>query len=220
LWGPTPIWQFKNPSHSSVRNFNITLTVTSEFGCVDSLTKTNYISSYPIPLASFSFYPDDDATIVDNEIQFTDQSIIASAWQWDLGDGTQTTVTHPNHEYADTGYYWVTLNIENEYSCTDSTAKLIRINPIYAIWIPNAFTPNGDNTNDYFFVDGYGIKELQVQIFDRWGVQLYNGEGLDQSWDGIYKGKLVQLDAYVYKVRAQDVRGEWHDYIGKVTVVK
>jgi gliding motility-associated-like protein len=220
LYGPNPMWQFTNPSHSSVREFDITLTVTSQFGCVDSLTKTNYISSYPIPLASFSFDPNDDATIVDNEIQFTDQSIISSTWQWDLGDGTQTTVTHPLHEYADTGYYWVTLNIENEYGCTDSTAKLVKINPIYAIWIPNAFTPNGDRTNDYFYVDGYGIKELQVQIYDRWGLKLYDGIGLDQSWDGTYKGKLVQLDVYVYKVRAKDVFDEWHDYIGKVTVVE
>lgn len=220
LQSQNSLWQFTNPSNSSVRDYDVTLTVTSEYGCVGSLTKSDYIHAYPVPLASFSFDPNDDATIVNNEIQFTDQSIIASTWQWDLGDGTQTTVVHPIHEYADTGYYWVTLNIENEYGCTDSTAKLVRINPIYAIWIPNAFTPNGDNTNDYFYVDGYGIKELQVQIYDRWGLKIYDGIGLDQSWDGTYKGKLVQLDVYVYKVRAKDVFDEWHDYIGKVTVVE
>ncbi|TXB67068.1 PKD domain-containing protein [Vicingus serpentipes] len=219
LQSQNPLWQFTNPSNSSVRDYDITLTVTSEHGCVGILTKSDYINAYPIPLASFSFAPN-EVTIVDKEVTFTDQSIIASSWQWDLGDGTQTTVTHPIHEYADTGFYWVTLNIANEYGCTDSTAKLIRINPIYAIWIPNAFTPNGDNTNDYFYVDGYGIKELQVQIYDRWGLQLYDGIGLDQSWDGTYKGKLVQLDVYVYKVRAKDVFDEWHDYIGKVTVVE
>lgn len=219
LQSQNSLWQFTNPSNSSVRDYDITLTVTSEHGCVGSLTKTDYINAYPIPLASFSFAPN-EITIVDKEVTFTDQSIIASTWQWDLGDGTQTTATHPIHEYADTGYYWVTLNIANEYGCTDSTAKLIRINPIYAIWIPNAFTPNGDNTNDYFYVDGYGIKELQVQIFDRWGLKIYDGIGLDQSWDGTYKGKLVQLDVYVYKVRAKDVFDEWHDYIGKVTVVE
>jgi len=220
FYGQNPIYSFTNESNSTVQNFDISLTVTSEFGCVDSITKVNYISSYPIPLASFSFWPNDEATIVDNELEFTDQSIIASTWQWDLGDGTTTTVINPVHEYADTGSYWATLVIENEYGCVDSTAKLVRIDPIYAIWIPNAFTPDGDFVNDFFYVDGYGIKELQVLIFDRWGLKLYEGIGLDQAWDGTYKGKLVPTDVYVYKVRAKDVFDEWHDYIGKVTVIK
>lgn len=211
---------FLNPSHSSVRDFDITLTATSQFGCSTTLTKSDYIHSYPIPLASFTYWPNDEASIVDNDIAFTDQSIIGSVWNWDLGDGTTTTVQNPAHEYQDTGFYLVTLAIENVYGCRDTTQKYVNIKPIYAIWIPNAFTPDGDFTNDFFFVDGYGIKELQVQIFDRWGLKLYDEIGVDQSWDGTYKGNLVQTDVYVYKIRAKDIFDEWHDYIGKVTLIK
>ena len=211
---------FINPSHSSVRDFDIRLITTSNFGCKDTLVKADYIHSYPIPLASFSYWPNDEASIVDNEIAFTDQSIIGSVFNWDLGDGTLTNVQHPVHEYTDTGFYLVELKIENVYGCKDSTQKYINIKPIYAIYIPNSFTPNGDNTNDYFYVNGYGIKELQMMIFDRWGMKLYDDIGVEQSWDGVYKGNLVPTDVYVYKVRAKDVFDEWHDYIGKVTVIK
>ena len=216
-----PSFCFTNPSNSSVMDFDISLIVTSDFGCVNSITKPSYVHSYPIPNASFTFIPEpEDATIVDKEFTFTDQSIIASTWNWDFGDGSTSTVNNPVHEYPDTGFYLVTLNIENEYGCTDVTSKWIRINPIYAIWIPNAFSPDGNGTNDYFYVDGYGIKELQVQIYDRWGLKIYDNVGVDQTWDGYYKGEIVQTDVYVYKVRAKDVFDEWHDYIGKVTVVK
>ncbi len=215
-----PSYCFTNPSHSSVRDFDIRLITTSNFGCKDTLIKADYIHSYPIPLASFMYWPNDEASIVDNEITFTDQSIIGSIWNWDLGDGTLTNVQHPVHEYTDTGFYLVTLAMENVYGCRDTTQKYVNIKPIYAIYIPNSFTPNSDNTNDYFYVNGYGIKELQMMIFDRWGMKLYDDIGVDQSWDGVYKGNLVPTDVYVYKVRAKDVFDEWHDYIGKVTVIK
>ena len=215
-----PSYCFTNQSHSSVRDFDIRLITTSNFGCKDTLIKADYIHSYPIPLASFMYWPNDEASIVDNEITFTDQSIIAATWDWDLGDGTLTNVQHPVHEYTDTGFYLVTLAMENVYGCRDTTQKYVNIKPIYAIYIPNSFTPNGDNTNDYFYVNGYGIKELQMMIFDRWGMKLYDDIGVEQSWDGVYKGKLVPTDVYVYKVRAKDVFDEWHDYIGKVTVIK
>jgi len=211
---------FLNPSHSSVRDFDITLTATSQFGCSTTLTKSDYIHSYPIPLASFTYWPNDEASIVDKDIAFTDQSIIGSVWNWDLGDGTTTNIQNPEHEYQDTGFYLVTLAIENVYGCVDTTQKYVNIKPIYAIWIPNAFTPDGDFKNDFFFVDGYGIKELNVMIFDRWGLKLYDEIGVDQSWDGTYKGNLVQTDVYVYKIRAKDIFDEWHDYIGKVTLIK
>jgi len=215
-----PMYCFKNPSHSSVRDYSIRLIATSNFGCKDTLTKVNYIHSNPIPLASFMYWPNDEASIVDNDITFTDQSIVASTWDWDLGDGATSNIQNPVHEYTDTGFYLVILRIENEYGCRDTTQKLVNIKPIYAIWIPNAFTPDGDFNNDFFYVDGYGIKELQVKIFDRWGLKIYDDVGVDQTWDGTYKGTLVPTDVYVYKIRAKDIFDEWHDYIGKVTVIK
>ena len=214
-----PPYSLTNLSHTSYKDYTIRLIATSNFGCKDTLVKENYIQSMPIPLASFSYWPN-EVTIVDKELTFIDLSIIADSWTWDLGDGTTSTLQHPIHEYADTGFYLVTLKIENQYGCRDSTQKYIQIKPIYAVWIPNAFTPNNDYINDYFSVDGYGIAQLHIAIYNKWGELLFESDELEFKWDGTSKSNLVQEDVYVYKIRVFDVLFEWHDYIGKVFLLK
>ena len=110
--------------------------------------------------------------------------------------------------------------MENQYGCKDTTDKLIRINPVYAIYIPNVFTPDGDGINDFFFSTGFGIVEKHMLIYDRWGVLFYEGYEMDSKWDGIYKGHFVQQDVYVYKIKVKDVFNVWHDYTGRVSLIK
>jgi gliding motility-associated-like protein len=210
---------FENPSNTTVANYGISLTVTSDKGCVIKDSIVNMISSYPIPTAAFTYGPE-PTDIYDAEITFTDKSIIGSQWLWDLGDGAMSNDQNPVHHYADSGNYYVTLYMENSYGCKDTTSKMVRIKPTFAIWIPNTFTPDGDNVNDFFFAKGYGITQLETLIFDRWGVLVYEGYQLDSKWDGSYKGDLGVTDVYSYKVRARDLFGEWHEFIGKVTLLK
>lgn len=210
---------FENPSNTTVATYGVSLTVTSDKGCVIKDSIVNMISSYPIPTAAFTYGPE-PTDIYDAEITFTDKSIIGSQWLWDLGDGASSTDQNPVHHYADSGNYYVTLYMENSYGCKDTTSKMVRIKPTFAIWIPNTFTPNGDNVNDFFFAKGYGITQLETLIFDRWGVLVYEGYQLDSKWDGSYKGDLGVTDVYSYKVRARDLFGEWHEFIGKVTLLK
>ncbi|MBW6483130.1 MAG: PKD domain-containing protein [Vicingaceae bacterium] len=210
---------FVNTSNSSVAIFDVSLTVTSDKGCSVTQTINNMIKSYPIPLASFTYNPT-DANIYNSEISFTDNSIIASWWLWDLGDGASSTVRNPVHLYADSGIYTVILYMENEYGCEDTTEKIVKINPVFVIFIPNAFTPDEDGINDYFFATGYGITQLETLIFDRWGELIYEGHELESKWDGKYKGTLAKTEVYSYKIKARDVFGQWHEYIGKVSLIK
>jgi gliding motility-associated-like protein len=63
-------------------------------------------------------------------------------------------------------------------------------------YIPNAFTPNGDGVNDYFFLYGQsGVTVHSFKVFDRWGEKVYDGLF---PWDGTYKGQLCQPGVYVY----------------------
>lgn len=215
---PTNI-SFINPSQAAVATFGVSLTATSNEGCVSKDSVVNMITSYPKPLASFTYDPI-DTDIYSSEITFTDNSIIPSQWLWEFGDGSTSMIQNPIHEYADSGLYYVTLYIENVYGCKDTTQKPLKIKPTFAIWIPNAFTPDGDNINDYFTIKGYGIIQLETLIFDRWGEIVFNSIELEPKWNGTYKGKLVKTDVYVYKVKARDVFGEWHDFIGRVSVIK
>ncbi|PIQ16335.1 MAG: hypothetical protein COW67_03530, partial [Flavobacteriales bacterium CG18_big_fil_WC_8_21_14_2_50_32_9] len=74
--------------------------------------------------------------------------------------------------------------MENEYGCEDTTEKIIKINPVFVIFIPNAFTPDEDGINDYFFATGYGITQIETLIFDRWGELIFEGYELESKWDG------------------------------------
>jgi gliding motility-associated-like protein len=219
--GFEPSHCYQNDTYASVFQYDVTVTAISNWGCSTTLTKPQVATVYPIPNAHFIVSPE-ITDVYDREITFTDLSIVGSTWLWDLGDGATTTVQNPIHEYADSGNYLITLFIENIYGCKDTTDKLIRINPAYAIWIPNVFTPDGDGLNDFFFIDGFGLEEIQLRIFNRWGDELLYTEGEKESvgWDGSYKGSIVQEDVYVYRVRVKDVFDKWTEYIGRVTLIK
>ncbi|MBI2280488.1 MAG: PKD domain-containing protein [Bacteroidetes bacterium] len=213
---------FGNTSSTSTALYTVSLTVTAGalYGsCSTTNSVMNMITVYPKPIADFTFSPQ-QTDIYDREITFIDNSVIASQWLWNLGDGDSSIVPNPIHEYADSGSYLVTLFIENTYGCKDTTQKLVKIDPVFVIFIPNAFTPAGDNLNDYFSVKGYGITQIEMFIFDRWGEKIWEGHQLDGTWDGTYKGKIVEQDVYVYKIRVKDIFYVWHEYIGKVTVIK
>jgi gliding motility-associated-like protein len=199
--------------------FNIGLTVVTNKGCKDDTTALSYVNIYPNPVADFTYNPN-PTDIMDPAISFLDLSLGASQWNWSFGDGDSSLIQNPVHVYADSGNYLVSLYIENQYGCKDSTEKLLRIDPYFIVYIPNTFTPDGDGRNDKFFVKGIGIMEIQYFIFDRWGNRIWEGYNLDSAWDGTYKGETVQIDTYVYKIKIKDVFDKWHTYHGHVNVVK
>jgi gliding motility-associated-like protein len=78
------------------------------------------------------------------------------------------------------------LVANNTFNCPDSIEKEIHVKPSWAIYVPNSFTPDGSITNNTFKVDGYGISEdeFTFQIFNRWGVLIFETDNLHEGWDG------------------------------------
>ncbi|MBW6483437.1 MAG: PKD domain-containing protein [Vicingaceae bacterium] len=215
----TPAHCYENNSSATVSTFDVTLTAISNQQCVTSVFMPQMITIYPKPFADFTYSPM-ETDIYDSEITFTDLSVVADQWNWDFGDEASAVIPHPVHQYLDSGSYTVVLQIENQYGCRDTTQKTVKINPTFAIYIPNAFTPSGDKVNDFFFASGYGITQLETLIFDRWGEIIFEGYQLDSKWDGTYKGTFAKTEVYTYKIRAKDIFGKWHDFIGKVTLIR
>src|SRR6185312_13982023 len=219
----------QNPSHcyTNAGVYTVSLTVTSDSGCTASQTIPNMISVYSHPVAKFTMSPN-PAIIVEPTVQFTDQSTDAygiSTWAWAFNDQTDQTdsIQNPIHTYVDTGTYCATLVVTNIHGCTDTAVNCEYIAPYFTIYIPNAFSPNGDGMNDVFTAKGMYICSFQMYIFDRWGMQLYYTEDINKGWDGTVNGSsnLVQEDTYVYMINAVDcVAHKKHQYIGKVSVVK
>jgi gliding motility-associated-like protein len=199
--------------------YNVSLTVTSEYGCVNTDTASNAIVVYPSPIAAFT--PDPRETnILNPVINFINQSSGMTTWNWDLGDGYTTTEFEPTHAYGDTGWYNVGLIVINSFGCRDTAYDKVYIAPITTFYIPNAFTPNNDGTNEIFDIKGINIINYTLMIHDRWGELLFEGD--NQGWDGRVKNKSTQAkqDVYVYTVVAKDVFGKIHKMVGHVTLLR
>ena len=71
----------------------------------------------------------------------------------------------------------------------------------YALYSPNAFSPDGDGINDFFKISGQGMIDFQIEIFNRWGQMVYKSLDLSNGWDGTFKGKNLPTGTYVYKIK-------------------
>ncbi|MDP1747662.1 MAG: gliding motility-associated C-terminal domain-containing protein, partial [Bacteroidota bacterium] len=74
------------------------------------------------------------------------------------------------------------------------------VNDIEVIYVPEAFTPNGDNINDVFYVVGNGLKEFKLFIFNRWGEEIFESDDINLGWDGKVQDKLVPQGVYTYRI--------------------
>jgi gliding motility-associated-like protein len=117
--------------------------------------------------------------------------------------------------YESTDYI---LTVIDQNGCENSDT--VRVILDGALYVPNAFTPNGDGINDVFVIRGVDIKDFQLFIFDRWGLLLFETDNYNDHWDGTYKGEPVQLDTYVWKINYSDFQRNHHKLIGHVSVVR
>jgi gliding motility-associated-like protein len=219
----------QNTSHCySVTGFyDVTLTVTNNHGCQSDSTQVQMVEVFPVPVAEFVASPN-PASVLDPEVTLNNASssdVIAWTYYFGDGDSIAPNVSSPVHMYPSSGpaVYTATLMVENSDGCRDTVQHPVEIGPEFTFFIPNAFTPNGDGVNDFFFGQGIGIIEYDIWIFDRWGNMIYHGDNIDTSrWDGrANNGKEVaQQDVYVWKVKLKDVFDKKHNYIGTVTLVK
>ena len=88
------------------------------------------------------------------------------------------------------------------------------------MFIPNAFTPNHDGLNDVFKPAGMYILEYKLQIFSRWGEQIFESSDLNTGWDGRFKGAECPTDNYFYQVTAKGTNGKSLKKAGTVLLLR
>lgn len=223
MTGDTTIYCYSNDSIAVPVQYSVTLTVTSDSGCVTTLSKPNSITVYPKPFSNF-IIASETITIINPVISITDLSIGADYWSWDFGDTDTSSSSGPSiyHEYTDTGSYTLTLITSTQYGCKDTSYQNTTIEPDFVFYVPNAFTPNDDGINDSFSGKGIFIIKYEMMIFDRWGNLIFFSDDYNKSWDGRANNgeKMAQRDVYVYKIRVTDIYQMEHFYTGTVTLVE
>jgi len=226
------LWEFgdgstdtiANPSHFyTIGSYDVTLTVTSPQGCVNMLTKPDYINIIPTPVASFTLNPGLNQNTPVNlaYYQFTNTSLYGNTFYWEFGDGNSSEEENPLHHYTQEGSYLVTLFVYNQLGCFDSTSQYyITVIPASLYFIPNAFSPNGDGENDLFHIIGLGVETVNLNICNRWGELIASWSELTGEWDGTYKGEPAETGAYIYYGDVLMNDGQLFKVKGNVTLVR
>ena len=215
-------YSWSNGSSSSGISVNptasITYTVIVFVGSCSDTTTANVIVN-PAPI--ISAYSDTTITIGDT---ITLTASIASNYLWNNGDTTSTTIIFP---HTTTIYCVKTIN---SYGCTDSSCITVNVKDIDCslnatgpLFIPNAFSPNNDNENDFLNVQ-YGnfqcIKTFRIVIYNRWGEKIFESSDPKFKWSGSYQGEKQNTGVFTYYIKVTMVNDKEIERKGNISIIK
>lgn len=213
------------PEHVYVNagSYDVIVTATSALGCVGVDTLSNWVEVYPVP--------DIDASVSSTNLNDLDNSVLtlfgsalnSDSCVIDWGDGNISEGCfwdNTDYSYTTPGVYDITVYAYNMYGCMDTATLTVTFEETPVIYIPNAFTPDGDGNNDFFFAKGTNIVDFEMTIWNRWGELIYTTTSMDVGWDGRYKGTDVQQDVYVYKANYSTTNGDFGSATGHVTLLR
>lgn len=189
-----------------------------ESGCAGDTVFIDIFVEVNLPRARFE--PQVVEGFYELPVPFDNNSQHATNFLWKFGDGATSMDESPLHTYTAPGLYTVTLIVDNEIGCPDSIPfEYIEVWK-ESIFFPNAFTPNGDGKNDFFYIPNGGFEELEIHIFSRWGREVYFSLDPSFRWDGTYKGQSVPEGVYTFRVLGTTFGGTKVERSGTITVIR
>ncbi|MEM1219380.1 MAG: PKD domain-containing protein [Bacteroidota bacterium] len=203
--------------------YTVSISVTSPIGCFIDTVFDDLITVLPSPTAGFSFSPENPNSL-EPRVTFTDESIEASFWRWELGDFGISLEPSPTFVFPDTGLQQVLQIVTHESGCRDTAAVILDIFPEVRYFLPNAFTPNGDGTNDGFRGEGVmeGAVNFRFQIWNRYGELVFESGDPFEAWNGTKRnsGEPAPAGVYVVVVRYTTPRGQEVELNGFATLIR
>ena len=218
LYGDSVRWGFGDGTFSNLDStvhvynepgsYAVELYVSSGSGlCEDDTTATQAIRVFPVANASFTVTPtligqnDPSVSLTNQSSDFIDVEFYVDSTF--LGTEFPSAYLFPD---PDTGNASFTLIVNNEFNCPDTLTRNILIKPSPNVYIPEAFTPNGDGINDMLRISLDRIPLTYfVAIYDRWGHVVFQTEDYKEGWDGTFKnngGTPIKTEVYVLKFTA------------------
>ncbi|MFL5730354.1 MAG: PKD domain-containing protein [Cytophagaceae bacterium] len=206
LWDSSPdlsCTNCSNPIASPVASVFYKLTVTNSFGCKarDSLFLTWRPLLIPAPSFTHAGRCFSDPILFHGEVTNFDFFCLKTIqWQWDFGDGVTSNEQDPTHVYTNAGPFTVSLKVNNMNPVYQESVTLMSPDScLKNIFVPNTFTPNGDNINDLIYLRTINAKKVLFRIYNRWGEEVFRTEDLHKGWDGTYKGEKLTPQVFVFQ---------------------
>ncbi len=193
----------------------VTLIAKTTLGCRDTVTKT-------LPLSYFAPHAGND-TIIVLGYPFTLKATGGQYYQWSPADYlSDPNIANPAVDFPDTGRYTFILTATNDEGCLATDTILVWVVGSENIFVPNAFSPNGDGINDFLEPRIIGIAQINnFQVFNRWGQRVYSSL-MDNypQWDGSYNGRPADLGTYFWMMNVTDAMGNKQDKKGDVILIR
>jgi gliding motility-associated-like protein len=138
-----------------------------------------------------------------------------------LSDGTTYDDCNFSHSFTSAGEQRITQVVSNEYGCTATAIGYVDVGGLL-FFAPNAFTPDGDGINDVWLPVATGIKEYELDIFDRWGTIIFSTSDVKEPWLGQIRGgnHFANNGVYYYQVKLRDLIDEAYTFDGYITIVR
>jgi len=220
----------QNPSHVFTQpgSYSVSLGVIATEGCIDTLymMQQDAVTIHPSPVSNFSVSPE-VTDICHPEVVFTDLSEGAEEiFYWFNDGGTFMDDAEPMiiYPFQNSGYHYPYQVATNEFGCRDTSHQEVYIEP-FLIFIPNTFTPDGNEFNNDFNASyALEVLEWEFKIYDRWGEKVFETTDPRIAWDGVYMDEfgLVPSGTYTYVLRyvSCEFPDAWQMMTGHVNVLR
>lgn len=202
--------------YTQAGKYKVSLAIASKFG-VDSTVKIDYIEVSDAP----EIRQVDTSFIINyGESQVIDACALGKTYLWspDINcSGCSSVEVTPDK--PENLYQCIVISADG---CEDTCYYLIKVEGITGtIYVPNAFSPNGDNKNEVFEVFGKNVIIKVIKIFNRWGEMVYSSDSPTPLWDGRYRGQDAPTGIYTYQVQyLQGIEQRVRSLKGSITLIR
>ena len=211
--------------YTGIDCFDVTLTITADNLCTSTATITDMICVDPLPVASFNYNPQqvfsiDPTTNFENTSLFNDQNL------WNFDDGTYSQEVSPTHQFpiGQVGNYQVELIVISDQGCRDTTYRIVIVKDQLIVYVPNTFTPDGDEHNNVFLpimTAGFSPASYEFYVYNRWGELIFESSDTQIGWDGTYSRGMSPVGIYTWVIRFKDDdNDEKHEMSGHVNLMR
>ncbi|MFN0031955.1 MAG: gliding motility-associated C-terminal domain-containing protein [Flavobacteriales bacterium] len=229
-WFIAGIGTFTDPSVSMSLStagvYSATVNISTNEGCTVLLQPDFTIEVFDQPSAAFTWSPY-FLTTLDATAYFENMSDGATDYFWMFMHTDTSTAENPVYEFPhdEPANYDVCLIAKNQHGCTDSICEIIHLDNEYIFYAPNTFTPDDDGMNDVFIpiMQGFDESTYSLQVFDRWGDNVFASTDAEQPWTGNVHGGsyYAQPDVYLWQVKVKDrEKAEYRVFQGHITLIR
>ncbi len=207
--------------------YTITVTSTTDIGCVFTKTYTNLITVFQEPIANFTSTPNPVQMFSPQVTLVNQSSSNVVSYSWNIESGNPGTSTNENFTTilpeGVSANYQAVLAVATANGCVDTSTQIIYVAPEVICYAPNTFTPDDDEFNQTWriFIAGIDEYNFSLQIFNRWGEIIWESSNPNAEWDGTYKGKIVPQGTYTWRASAKALTNDKkHEFGGHISIIQ